>query len=89
MQKESWNIHLTEILIFVRHGTLCILSWWAEPIHIWIWMPNKKNFTTNSTMCFTTIPIQRMGAAPGVIHTGRFFVLIPLEVVGKINGGER
>jgi hypothetical protein len=25
-----------------------------------------------------------MGAAPGVIHTGRFFVLIPLEVVGKI-----
>jgi hypothetical protein len=24
-----------------------------------------------------------------VIHTGRFFVLIPLEVVGKINGGER
>jgi hypothetical protein len=23
-------------------------------------------------------PIQRMGAAPGVIHTGRFFVLIPL-----------
>ena len=32
-------------------------------------------------------PIQRMGAAPGVIHTGRFFVLIPLEVVGKINGG--
>jgi hypothetical protein len=34
-------------------------------------------------------PIQRMGAAPGVIHTERFFVLIPLEVVGKINGGER
>jgi hypothetical protein len=29
-------------------------------------------------------PIQRNGAAPGVIHTGRFFVL-----VGKINGGER
>jgi hypothetical protein len=27
-----------------------------------------------------------MGAAPGVIHTGRFFVLIPLYVVGKING---
>jgi hypothetical protein len=23
-------------------------------------------------------PIQRMGAAPGEIHTGRFFVLIPL-----------
>jgi hypothetical protein len=23
-------------------------------------------------------PIQRMGAAPRVIHTGRFFVLIPL-----------
>ena len=23
-------------------------------------------------------PIQRMGAVPGVIHTGRFFVLIPL-----------
>jgi hypothetical protein len=34
-------------------------------------------------------PIQRMGAAPGVIHTERFFVLIPLEVVGKINGGKR
>ena len=32
-------------------------------------------------------PIQRMGAAPEVIHTGRFFVLIPLEVVGKINRG--
>jgi hypothetical protein len=27
-----------------------------------------------------------MGAAPGVIHTGLFFVLIPLEVVEKING---
>jgi hypothetical protein len=23
-------------------------------------------------------PIQRMGAAPGEIHSGRFFVLIPL-----------
>ena len=31
-------------------------------------------------------PIQRIEAVPGVIHTGRFFVLIPLEVVGKING---
>jgi hypothetical protein len=29
--------------ILVRHGTLRILSWWAEPIHIWIWMPNMKN----------------------------------------------
>jgi hypothetical protein len=26
---------------------LRILSWWAEPIHIWIWMPNMKNFTMN------------------------------------------
>jgi hypothetical protein len=33
--------------------------------------------------------IQRNGAASGVIHTGRFFVLISVEVVGKINGGER
>jgi hypothetical protein len=27
-----------------------------------------------------------MGAVPGVIHTGRFFVLIPLKVVGKMGG---
>ena len=27
--------------------TIRILSWWAEPIHIWIWMPNMKNFTMN------------------------------------------
>ena len=33
-------------LFLVRHGTLRILSWWAEPIHIWIWMPNMKIFTT-------------------------------------------
>jgi hypothetical protein len=33
-------------LFLVRHGTLHILSWWAEPIHIWIWMPNMKNVTT-------------------------------------------
>jgi hypothetical protein len=26
-----------------------------------------------------------MGAAPGVIHTGRFFVLIPLEAQGLKN----
>jgi hypothetical protein len=36
-------------LFLVLHGTLRILSWWAEPIHIWIWMPNMKNFTT---MCY-------------------------------------
>jgi hypothetical protein len=34
-------------LFLVRHGTLRILSWWAEPIHIWIWIPNMKNFTIN------------------------------------------
>jgi hypothetical protein len=34
-------------------------------------------------------PIQRMGAVPRVIHTGLFFVLILLQVVGKINEGER
>jgi hypothetical protein len=34
-------------------------------------------------------PIQRNGAAPGVIHTGRFFCPNSVEVVGKINGGER
>jgi hypothetical protein len=28
-------------------------------------------------------PIQRMGAAPGVIHTGRFFVLI--QNVGQMD----
>jgi hypothetical protein len=38
-------------LFLVRHGTLRILSWWAEPIHIWIWMPNMKNLLR----CFTTI----------------------------------
>jgi hypothetical protein len=26
-------------LFLVRHDTLRRLSWWAEPIHIWIWMP--------------------------------------------------
>jgi hypothetical protein len=31
-------------------------------------------------------PIQRNGAAPGVIHTGRFFVLIPLKWLEKITG---
>ena len=38
-------------LFLVRHGTLRILSWWAEPIHtcIWIWMPNMKNLL----QCFT------------------------------------
>jgi hypothetical protein len=34
-------------------------------------------------------PIQRNGAAPGVIHIGRFFCPNSVEVVGKINGGER
>ena len=29
--------------------------------------------------------IQRNGAAPGVIHTGRFFCPNSVEVVGKIN----
>jgi hypothetical protein len=29
-------------------------------------------------------PIQRNGAAPGVIHTGRFFVLIPLKWLEKL-----
>jgi hypothetical protein len=29
-------------------------------------------------------PIQRNGAAPGVIHTGRFFVLIPLKWSEKL-----
>ena len=31
-------------------------------------------------------PIQRNGAAPGVIHTGRFFVLIPLKWFEKLTG---
>jgi hypothetical protein len=31
-------------------------------------------------------PIQRNGAAPGVIHTGRFFVLIPLKWLDKLTG---
>jgi hypothetical protein len=44
-------------LFLVRHCTLHILSWWAEPIHIWIWMPNMKNFTTNNTICFTKTDI--------------------------------
>ena len=30
--------------------------------------------------------IQRNGAAPGVIHTGRFFVLIPLKWLEKLAG---
>ena len=29
-------------------------------------------------------PIQRNGAAPGVSHTGRFFVLIPLKWLEKL-----
>ena len=29
------------------------------------------------------------GATPGLIHTGRFFCPNSVEVVGKINGGER
>jgi hypothetical protein len=28
----------------VRHDTLRRHSWWTEPIHIWIWMPNMENF---------------------------------------------
>jgi hypothetical protein len=31
-------------------------------------------------------PIQRNGAVPGVIHTGRFFVLIPLQWLQKLTG---
>ena len=31
-------------------------------------------------------PIQRNGATPGVIHTGRFFVLIPLKWLKKLTG---
>jgi hypothetical protein len=31
-------------LFLVRHSTLRILSSWAEPIHIWIWMPNIKTY---------------------------------------------
>jgi hypothetical protein len=31
-------------------------------------------------------PIQRNVEAPGVIHTGRFFVLIPLKWLGKLTG---
>jgi hypothetical protein len=31
-------------------------------------------------------PIRRNGAAPGVIHTGRFFVLIPLKWLEKLTG---
>jgi hypothetical protein len=31
-------------------------------------------------------PIQRNGAGPGVIHTGRFFVLIPLKWLEKLTG---
>jgi hypothetical protein len=34
-------------------------------------------------------PIQRNGAVPAVIHTGRFFGPNSVEGVGKINGGER
>ena len=33
-------------------------------------------------------PIQRNGAAPGVIHTGRVFVLILLKWLEKLTGGE-
>jgi hypothetical protein len=31
-------------------------------------------------------PIQRNGAAPGVIHTRQFFVLIPLKWLKKLTG---
>ena len=31
-------------------------------------------------------PIQRNGATPGVIHTGRFFVLIQLKWLEKLTG---
>jgi hypothetical protein len=31
-------------------------------------------------------PIQRNGAAPGVIHTGRFFVPIPFKWLEKLTG---
>ena len=31
-------------------------------------------------------PIQRYGAAPAVIHTERFFVLIPLKWLEKLTG---
>jgi hypothetical protein len=31
-------------------------------------------------------PIQRNGAVPAVIHTGRFFVLIPLKGLEKLTG---
>jgi hypothetical protein len=34
-------------------------------------------------------PIQRMGAAPGVIHTGRFFVLIREIATCKQNVGQK
>jgi len=31
-------------LLLVCHNTLRRLSRWAEPIHIWISMPNMENF---------------------------------------------
>jgi hypothetical protein len=34
-------------------------------------------------------PIQCNGAVPRVIHTGQFFVLIPLKWLEKLTGGER
>jgi hypothetical protein len=36
-------------LFLVRHDTLRRLSWRAKPIHIWIWMPIWKTFTTICT----------------------------------------
>jgi hypothetical protein len=43
-----------------------------------IWKTLLLNFTTIDPNKDISKTIQRMGAAPGVIHTGRFFVLIPL-----------
>jgi hypothetical protein len=49
----------------------------------------KRGSAREIATCKQNGPIQRMGAVPRVIHTGRVFVPIPLYVVGKINGGER
>ncbi len=35
---------------------------------------------------YDSAPFKRNGAAPGVIDTGRFFVLIPLKWLEKLTG---
>jgi hypothetical protein len=58
-------------LFRVRHDTLRILSWWMEPIHIWIWMPNNKRNEGYVIVSSPIYPMQKKKSwspLPNLLH---------------------